>query len=197
MSGKATARYRCAQPVECQPAAWADTDSPTFTAPRLGCPTCCKPQHFPTGPKHSPSNSLSQHLNPALRNTLNLTSTTPSSHTQGSQVGSWTGKPTSRAGSWPAWASPCPQQALGRVRSEQKTTYFASLRYFRGSVKLWQNCIMNPVFKFTELLPWLFGDDVFLGVIRPFKIMFQHNNRELITRIALKKKKEFFCKIWA
>lgn len=74
---KATARYCCAQHLQHHSLLWG---LPTFTASRLGCPTCYKPQHLATDPKHSLHNSLSQHLNPALHNALNLTSTTPCPH---------------------------------------------------------------------------------------------------------------------
>lgn len=46
--------------------------------------------------------------------------------------------------------------------------------------------MMNPGFKFTELPPQLFGDEVLLGVTRALKIVFQHN-KQAITRPALKK----------
>lgn len=133
MSGKATARYRCAQHLECHLVLYLgrDTNSPTFTASTLGHPACCKPQRFPTGPKHLPSNSLSQHLNPALHNALNLTSTIPFSHHPREPDGEldWkTHQPWK--GSWPTWTCRYPQQALGKGDIRTENDLFCQLTLF-------------------------------------------------------------------
>lgn len=79
----------------------------------------------------------------------------------------------------------------GTVIPEQKITDFTSLCYLES---LW-NCDMTVWWILSSSsqssFPWLFEDDVFLGVIQPCKIMFQHNNKQSITRTTLKKRKIF------
>lgn len=120
-------------------------------------------------PQHSPK------VQRLLRNSLALN---PSFHkTQQGSV------PTSPRGTRQGWAEPTyhgrgagahehPNSLTrhqGRGMPAQKMTYFASLHYFIGAVKLWHKRMMNSVFTFMELLCWLFGDEVLLGVIQPFK----------------------------
>lgn len=139
--------------------AWAETwtRSPSCTSPTLGHPAGC---HLNTLQRLLRS-SLAQHLNPSSQNP----SSSPPPHiTQGTQQGR--AEPTALEGELTHTSIPQPHQ--GRGMPAQKMTYFASLHYFIRSVKLWHKCMMNSVFTFTQLLCWLW-DQVFLGVIQPFK----------------------------
>lgn len=166
MSRKATGRCCGAQRGECHALLrlGKNTNLPTFSASRLGC--CTLPSWSQTPVCKSLSQRLGHHK----------AQTSPAPPGAGTARQSWTAKPTSRER----------RPDLHQLRWWQNRKC-----YFRGSEKLWHDCVMNPVFEFTELPPRLCGDEALLGVTRAFKIVFQHN-KQVITRPALKK--YIFCK---